>query len=440
MKPEPMEPKPNKLHITNTAPRRAVFIFRPMGIFILLIIIIAFILGYVRHELPLVLAGAVFLALWAYCLVMTLFLALIHSHRASRAFIRISPREISTGDQTEAQYCEDENAAFKNVMRHLALPLQLPGIVVRCRLLLATKDGRRISDDFYPSVFTPHVCTAHKRGAYFSGYDEFAVFDILGFFRFAFRLSAEKGPRLLVSPHAADEPLPVIARAGESNLQPEFSFRRTDNLIDHRPYIPGDDPRRINWKLYGHGGGLFVRDGEREPPAQSNIVMVIDTEYDPLLYTVRSARHSIDALCENAFAAALACAESGMNVLTAYTGGAHLSAVCMPMAILPPELAVTLAWPAAAPLPSALALPSVPDEYGIIVFALPRAVAENSSLDRFLKNTASRQTGKGTSRTVELLFFCDTDEQLDAAKVCTALYNQRTGVRAKSVSITLGLK
>ncbi|MCL2763049.1 MAG: DUF58 domain-containing protein [Treponema sp.] len=385
-----------------------------MGIFILVIIILAFIVGAVRQEFVLVLAGAVFLTVWIYCLVMTLLLAVIHNRRSRRAFIRISPREVAAGDQVEALYSEGEDTAFKGVM------VQLPGILIRCRLLLATKDGRRIKYDFNPaqnwlSKTAPHFFTAEKRGAYFSANDEFAIFDILGFFRFAFRLSAENGHRLLVSPRAADEPLVLSARAGESNLPPEFSFQRTDNLIDHRPYIPGDDPRRINWKLYGHGGGLFVRDGEREPPAQSNIVILIDTEYDPLLYSPPAARRGIDVLCENALAAALACAESGMNVLAGFSGGlmqgGNTAAV----------LATALAWPAAMPLPAAAGLPAVPDEYGIIVFALPRSTAETSVIDRFLKHK---------SRTVELLFFCDNDEQLNAAEVCTALYNQRSGVKA----------
>jgi hypothetical protein len=400
-----------------------------MGIFILLIIIFAFTAGALRQEWALVLAGAVFLALWVYCLILTLLLALIHNRRARRAFIRVSPREIAAGSVAEALYSEGETAAPKGKI------IQLPGILVRCRLLLATKDGRRIRYDFNPAVSAPHFCTVEKRGAYFSAYDEFAVFDILGFFRFAFRLSAESDARLLASPRAADETPTVNARAGESMLKPEFSLQRTDNFIDHRPYVPGDDPRRINWKLFSHGGGLFVREGEHEPPPQSNLIILIDTEYDPLLYNKSQARRGIDMLCETALAAALACAESGMEVLTGYSGGAMRGGNTA-------ELAASLAWPAASPLSASVNLPAVPDNCGILILALPRSGAESSSLDRFLNSTAHRRAGNN-AQTIEILFLYDSaagkaatrSEEIAAAEVCAALYNQRPGVRARLLGV-----
>jgi len=409
-----------------------------MGIFVLLIIILAFAAGAVRQEWGLVLTGAVFLALWVYCLVMTLLLALIHNRRARRAFLRITPREVAANGVAEAVYSEGEGAAFRGKI------LQLPGVLSRCRLLLSTKDGRRIQYDFNASLDkgpdpAPHFFTVEKRGAYFGLADEFAAFDILGFFRFAYRLPAENDARLLASPRAADEPPSVNARAGESTLKPEFSIQRTDNLIDHRPYVPGDDPRRINWKLYGHGGGLFVREGEYEPPPQSNIVILVDTEYDRLLYRKREARRGIDLLCENALAAALACTESGMDVLTGYSGGVIQDVVHNVIhggnISTLPALATALAWPAASPLSASLNLPAVPDGCGILILALPRSSAETSAIDRFL-NSSSRNDS--SHRPVELLFLCEGSERtgsytdrLAAAEVCAALYNQRPGVRAR---------
>jgi uncharacterized protein (DUF58 family) len=394
-----------------------------MGIAFLLIIVLALGVGALRQELALVLTGAVFLVLWVYCLAMTLLLALIHQRRASRAVISISPREIAAGKQTSAVYSDFGGGI-----------IQLPGILVRCRLLLVTKDGRRILFDFKPAGSAPekdeHFFTVEKRGAYFSVYDEFAVFDILGLFRFAYRLPVENNARLLASPRVSDEPPPTSARAGESTLQPEFSVQRTDNLTDHRPYVPGDDPRRINWKLYSHGSGLFVREGEFEPPPQSNIIILIDTEYDPLLYGEQSARQGIDLLCENALAAAAVCADRGMEVFTGYAGGVIRGGKA-------PELAASLAWPFASPLnDTVLEMPSAPDNCGILIFALPRSASENSCLNRFLENIVNRS--------VELLFFCDPDsaggddaasKRFAVAEACAALYNRRTGVRARVLGI-----
>jgi hypothetical protein len=404
-----------------------------MGLLILLVIIIAFTAAALRQEAGLALVGAVFFLPWFYSLVITLVLALVHSRRAGRAFIRISPRETEAGGQAEAVYSEGDTGAQAGKI------LQLPGILVRCRLLLETKDGRRITYDFNPSdsAQPPHFFMVKKRGAYFSAYDEFAVFDIFGFFRFAFLLSAGTKARLLASPHAAQEPAAVHARAGESNRQPEFSFQRTDNLIDHRPYIPGDDPRRINWKLYGHGGGLFVRDGEREPPPHSNIIILADCEYDPSLYSLMEARRGIDVLCENAQAAAQACMESGMDVLIGYTAAIKDDAVSGGLSsdappLLPAKQSASLAWPAALPLSASLELPSAPDDYSILILALPRS-ASNTALERFLKNTSVRRAGK--SNAVDLVFFCGSgDERFTAAETCVALYKQRPGVIARTVS------
>jgi len=420
-----------------------------MGLLILLVIIIAFTAAALRQEAGLALTGAVFFLPWFYSLVMTLILALIHNRRARRAFIRISPREVITGGQAEAVYSEGDT------MVSVGRILQMPGILVRCRVLLATKDGRRISHVFNPhdpDNKLPHSFPAEKRGAYFSTNDEFVVFDIFGFFYFAYLLPAESNARLLVSPHAAEEPVNIHAQAGETNQQPEFSFQRTDNLIDHRPYIPGDDPRRINWKLYGHGGGLFVREGEREPPPHSNIVIMVDCEYDPSLYNREEARLGVDALCENALAAAQTCMESGMDALIGYTGNCVINDGVMNDGVINDSVkddagvplllsakfatsggaaASSLAWPAALPLSASIELPAAPEDYSILILVLPRS-ASDTALDRFLNNTAVHRAGKNS--VVEIIFFCDnSNDRLTAAETCCTLYRRRPGVTARIV-------
>jgi hypothetical protein len=331
----------------------------------------------------------------------------------------------------------------------------MPGVLIRCRLLLATKDNRRIERDFNPlpprggkragaqAGYTERF-DAPLRGAYFSAYDEFAVFDALGFFRFAWRIPHASGVRLVAAPQAAGEPLPLSARAGESNRQPECSFQRTDTLIDHRPYVAGDDPRRINWKLYGHGGGLFVREGEREPPPHSNIIILIDTEYDPVLYTACAARRGVDLLCENALAAALAFSRTGGEALIGYTGGREAGTEYR-RGTSRAELAGALAWPAALPLSAQADLPPAPEDRGILVLALPRACAETTALDRFVRDLASRSAANKQRQSAALVFLYSGDsasggdsrlsERAAAAETCAALYNQRPGVRAMAVGL-----
>ena len=55
-----------------------------------------------------------------------------------------------------------------------------------------------------------------------------------------------------------------------------LSHHRSDDHTEIRPYYPGDDMRRINWRMYAHTGDLFVRVGEELPPPANAIRLLID--------------------------------------------------------------------------------------------------------------------------------------------------------------------
>jgi hypothetical protein len=314
---------------------------------------------------------------------------------------------------------------------------------------------------------------AGKRGAYYGGHDRLRVFDALGLFRVDFGLVRETGPRLLVLPGAAEEPVSVTIHSGGQERRTEPRLQRTDNLIDHRPYVPGDDPRKINWKLYGHAGDLFVRDGEPEPPPHSRLVILVDTQTDPALYSPEAGRGAVDTLCEQALALVREYAGHGMETLIGYTGSGGGKNTEVPFRRppgeelpddqwgglrggAPGELAAVLACPAALPLygqetygdastrespamgfPIAAELPAVPDDRGILVLALPRRgpdpgrgwdPAEAGALDRFLKARSGKQA-------IDLLFLY-TGEWLDgAAEENVLLYNRKGGVHARRIRL-----
>jgi hypothetical protein len=421
---------------------KAAFMPRTMGVLVLLLITFSFTAGAVRDELVLRLTGAVFLAIWVYCIVMILLLALIHRRRAGKVSIRLSPEKTVAGEWIQVIFSVAKETANKESV------LQFPGILVRYQVLLCTRDGRRISYIFKPERIQEfprqETFQVKKRGAWFSAYDEFAIFDALGFFRFAYRIPVEDGARLLASPHSASEPVPVRARGGQSDRQASSVFERTDNLIEHRPYMPGDDPRRINWKLYGHGGGLFIREGEREPPPHSNLVILLDTQYDAL-YTGKSARQAVDLLCENALAIA---ADGERDVQIGFThpelAGSGGQTVEGGKSLTRTEAGFFLALPWAIPITQAAAsrkrkplrvdLPPVDRDLGILILAMPRIYAETSALDRFLS--------KNANRIIELIFIYGTDANQDnteyakraaAAETCVGLYNKRPGIRARAI-------
>jgi len=85
-------------------------------------------------------------------------------------------------------------------------------------------------------------------------------------------------PLLRVLPEAlagVESPTPpgfVAGSPGEG-----ISRSRSEELIEARPYHPGDDTRRINWKAYAHSETLFVRIGEELPPPSAAANILIDT-------------------------------------------------------------------------------------------------------------------------------------------------------------------
>ena len=412
---------------------RAVFLPRTMGLFVLLIIILGFGAGALRKEFALTLSAAAFLIVWLYCLVMTLLTARIRRTQAGRLAVRIPKREIYTGERTDIVFSGKGSGSI------------IPGILVRFRLLLHTADGRHIQQNLDPTE-EHGSCTAGKRGAYFSEYDEYTIFDILGFFCFAYRIPCETGHRLLVCPHPAPEPPAIDVSGGGTEHRSEFHIKRSDNLIEHRPYVPGDDPRRINWKLFGHGNELFVREGENEPPPHSKICFLIDSHYDSMLYTAETGGQGVDLLCEYALSGALELLNAGMEIYVAYTGAP--AAASLPDSDSNPNhgnnfiqgatpagltaafaLPAAIRWPVSAEDPDAAEMPALPADCGIAIFALPRENAGGSALNRFLDGIVSDNSRRG----IGLFFLYNDTVSDDAARLCADFYRCRPGLRVRLI-------
>ena len=54
------------------------------------------------------------------------------------------------------------------------------------------------------------------------------------------------------------------------------SQERTNELYESRPYFPGDDPRKIHWKLYAHTNTLSIKLGAFEPPPVKRLTIYIE--------------------------------------------------------------------------------------------------------------------------------------------------------------------
>jgi hypothetical protein len=414
----------SKVYSQSDGARRASrFFFIPvpkrLGVFILILTAMLLVAGMSRGELALSLVGALFLVTLTYCFLATLLLALFSRKKAAAASARILTREVRAGGQGELGFAL--GAAYQG--RRF---LRLPGIIVRYEMRVMTKDGRRIRHIVDPDALSNKmsVFPVPERGAYYGAAapDFITIFDAQGFFHLSLPVLADTGCRLLATPRMV-EAFPIHAHSGGAERRNTPHFQRTDNLTDHRPYIPGDDPRRINWKLYGHAGDLFIREGEPEPPPHSKLVILVDTEFDSALYTLETARYGIDLLCENALAIAVEYTERGMAMSVGYTGGVLMGGDAK-------ELAAHLAYPAACPLANGGELPAPPEERGVIMLALPREATGNSALDSFLVKREARQTVD--------IFFLSIIQGVSltaVAEKCARFYCQKSGVYARFMPV-----
>jgi uncharacterized protein (DUF58 family) len=397
-----------------------------LGIFLFILSVLALGAGNLRKELALSLIGGTFLVTLAYCFAGALILGALHAKRARLLSSRMLQANIPAGKNAEIIVDRDKAGSGRF--------FRFPGILIRYEILLFTRDGREVRHLFDPdSRDGGFSFPVPERGAYYGRVDRFFIGDILGLFRYCLPLpgdipshdepSRDESPRILALPQAAAESVPVHIETGGDSQRQDTRYRRTDNLIDHRPYVPGDDPRRINWKLYGHAPSseIFVREGEREPPPHSRLLVLVETTADPALYKPASARRAVDLLCENALALALEYRRRGMDLSVGYAGGAVVEGN---------EAALTaaLAFPAACSVAAAEDLPETPADRSILVLAIPRTVT-GGALDRFLKNR--KQPGPP----LNLVFLYDDNGLTEAAETCVRLYNHRWGIQARRLCV-----
>jgi len=423
-----MESKPKETSLTTfTAwlPRP-----RSVGSFVILLTVMAFVAGRIRGEPALILLGTIFLVVLAYCFTAVLISGILNRRKALSLSMVIASKTVPVGGEGELAIASGALSGGKRFWN-------IPAVLIRCELCIETMDGRVIRHYANPAVDSSSSFPVKERGAYSSKCDKLAIFDAPGFFSLGFSIYQNVNPRLLALPHPAEEAIPLYLRSGGTEERNEPHYRKNNELINHRPYVPGDDPRRINWKLYSHvaSGELFVREGESEPPPCSRLLILIDTEADGSLYSPDEGRRAVDLLCENALAAALGFSSRGMDVLIGYTGGGISGGGEESAPLDSSQLAAALAWPAAISWPASSGeLPQAPNETVVLVLALPRKVsgdtfASEFALNKFLKNRQQETD-------IVLIYNANgrkaTEMEQEAAR-CVNFYSGKSGVHVTGV-------
>ena len=307
----------------------------------------------------------------------------IYKNEAENLFCTITPADGYIETQLQIQL---SGLASPSVFR-----LSLPGIVACYEQILKTADSKilRATIPLSPAdLSTKHLSgksfsvtletDAASRGVYYTESSRLALRDIFGFYTLTISIPFPETETLILRPKPANDGIHVILHSGGSTRREDQRYQLTEDLTEHRPYVPGDDPRRINWKLFGHSGDLFIRQAEQEPPPLAEYALVIDTSVDYRLFSQEEGRLLVDSLCELGLALALELAQRQYSITLCYPG----SGIYTPDAN---SISKALAYPVAISLLSNSYVPDLPHTANILILAIPRMlVAADSALDTLL--------------------------------------------------------
>jgi len=255
---------------------RAAFPFTIRGVLILALSLAVLAAGLARSDLAALFWGSSFLLFSAYALAAGHFFRLALRRQVAR------PELVSVILPAAGIFSNEETDAQVSVRLPRAFP---PGIGVRLRLPLAWHERRidAVTSRCVPGRNERSIpFSAQYRGAYASAEAVFEVRDLLGFT--AHRLSVPVRETLTVFPTLSPVPeASTFMEQAEDSAVYAPRRRRSEELLEARKYYPGDDVRRLNWKVFAHLNELFLRIGEDVPPPESRILFVLDCSANPLV-------------------------------------------------------------------------------------------------------------------------------------------------------------
>ena len=121
-----------------------------------------------------------------------------------------------------------------------------------------------------------------ERGDYQGLLGYLQIEDFLGFCRIDMPLPEKERLLILPRPYPASILPTLLVRGGiriREHRPPSIALEE----LEIRKYQPGDDIRRLHWKLYAHSGELFFRIGEQDPPSLDTFHLHFDPSLPPKL-------------------------------------------------------------------------------------------------------------------------------------------------------------
>ena len=163
---------------------------------------------------------------------------------------------------------------------HLILDVQLPNIFFGIQVFWELKlhdaqTGKNIRLRYqlysghnhieFPLKYAePRTLAQFQRGFYQAAHQSFYIRDYLGTLHMRYRIEQDLKLAILSATSLLEHRSELPAHTSQDPLSSHVHQLAQEGLGEQRPYYPGDDPRRINWKLYSRFNELYVRVPEEQ--------------------------------------------------------------------------------------------------------------------------------------------------------------------------------
>jgi Uncharacterized conserved protein (some members contain a von Willebrand factor type A (vWA) domain) len=343
--------------------------------------IILFLSGLYRGELVSSICGCTLLLYALFCL----FCAMngVHKWKKARFFL----------------FWEDKNTALLKLTEMNQAPIRrsfFASAFFECSFLIGPKNGYVFPFKLSVLVEKPeihHAFDLPPRGIYHPEKSAIIIKDFSAFFKFAIALPESMNPNPLEVFPEPEEPGYIPLPSGQTGIsQGKSTFHRSDELYETRPYMPGDDPRKINWKVSAHTGNHILREGELLPPPSAEYVFIFNTCVANRKVSPRIVKNNFDLLIARAtFLAQMLSARN--KIISIACIGPHEEAYLTTVNPHDPEAKTALLRALAFPQPEAAKMEQInakrlfAREAAYLLFTMPEC-AIPSGLDSFPKNSS----------------------------------------------------
>ncbi|HSV55850.1 MAG TPA: DUF58 domain-containing protein [Magnetospirillaceae bacterium] len=271
--------------------------------------------GILRAELGSLLGGSGLAAA-----VLLAFLGVLREGRRQRRALDLDPEAVSVRMLQGARESETGfSASFRTANRGIPLPI-FPGTSAWAEVRLRSASGRKAEGAAAlpaPGDEADAIVPGALRRGVFRGPALLASGDAFGFWKSVIVLPGEL--EAVIPPDASGARSRAPRGAGGERSDLRDLLARGEERFDTRPYLPGDDPRRLHWKLYARFGELFVRPGDLSPPPREAVRILVDNGLPDWLRGQASEAY-LDSAASASMGIALTLTERNLAVILSAPG------------------------------------------------------------------------------------------------------------------------